>query len=85
MSDKPHPCCGRKLDGHTAADGSDEQPRQGDVSVCAYCGSWLTYDHGPRLRLMTQEEIDALDEETTSELWRATTLAERARAEGDEK
>ena len=54
------PVCERKLDGATAID-RDATPKPRDITVCAYCGSFLTYRDNMSLRLLTELEIYGLD------------------------
>jgi len=51
------PECGYCLEGALAIDQSGEPPRPGDLSVCAKCTSFLTFDEAMKLHLVTVGEI----------------------------
>lgn len=53
------PCCGREHESSTVVEGPDTPAKQNDLSICAHCGTWLTFD-GSCFRPLTQDEIDGL-------------------------
>jgi hypothetical protein len=61
---KPTPCphCGTNLDAH-ACTTSDEstKPQPDDISVCAYCASFLIYNDDLSLRIFTDDDYRALE------------------------
>ena len=52
--------CGKQLSGAT---GGMEAPTPGDLTVCAYCINWLVFDDDLRPRMITEEEIQELDDD----------------------
>jgi len=64
--------CGKQL---RAAMGGTEAPKPGDLTVCAYCINWLTFDEDMRPRMITEEEIEGLDDDLFT---RMTRLSKRA-------
>ena len=60
------PVCARRLSGATGYDNADDDavPVPGDVTVCAYCRSFLMFTATLDVRLLTLEEIAELDAHT---------------------
>lgn len=75
------PNCKRSLDTHFSASG--QKPRAGDMLVCAYCVAALEFqDDG--YRMMTETDIDALDEPSRRDLKQAVLTVQllKARRQG---
>lgn len=71
MNDPTCPSCERPLRMHEAADGSGDQPKPGDVTVCLYCGEVLRFDGGLQLAAVSLDAVDDLTElerETVTEV-----------------
>jgi DNA-directed RNA polymerase subunit RPC12/RpoP len=51
--------CGKRLDGHTGVSDRAATPKNGDVSICLYCGEPMIYT-GKAFRLPTREEFGAM-------------------------
>jgi hypothetical protein len=73
------PTCNEVLDAATRSDGGDAMPSAGDYSVCFYCGSFLTFLPDMQLRLLSVEEVAALDDETRIAMVRAREVTTRTR------
>lgn len=54
------PACGYRLDAAMDAAGSDAAPGPGDFTVCFGCGAVLRYTDELGVRLVKEDEIDAL-------------------------
>lgn len=61
------PTCAKQLDASTGFT-CDRRPAEGDLSVCAYCTSFLRYGSDLSLHLMTLEEIGNLDDDSRNAL-----------------
>lgn len=61
------PLCGKKLDAASDADG-EERPSPGDVTLCIGCGTVFEYDGEMKLRVMTEAELSALEEEVQAQI-----------------
>lgn len=70
------PSCEHTLDAATSADGSDQRPQAGDLSVCFYCASVLMFNDDFTLRQLSGEEFDAL----AGQAWRLWRQLKRAQA-----
>ena len=70
------PACGHVLDAATSTEG-DHAPAPGDLSVCAYCATVLTFDDGLRVEVLPQEQLDALRPEERAAVLRAVAVARR--------
>lgn len=59
------PVCHHKLDACTGVN-HDENPKDGDYTVCIGCGSFLVFEITDtyHLRVVTLEEMGALDDDT---------------------
>lgn len=71
------PKCGIYLDGASDSHGVGATPKPGDISICYYCGTFLVFnlvDEKLSLRKLTDEEFDALPEESRAELLRMKKL-----------
>jgi hypothetical protein len=64
------PVCETKLDACTGVN-HDDTPREGDVTLCIGCGSFLVFGPELQLRPMTDAEVGDLDDETRITLQRA--------------
>ena len=71
LPDSKCPTCGYTLDAATAADGSKDRPRKGDISICARCGEALIFGNDMTLHEMTADELAKLSLECTEELFKA--------------
>ncbi len=68
------PSCGKNFEAHAVA-GHQEGLRVGDVAVCSGCGVGLILEAWPyEMRLMTDEDFQALDSQTRKLLRRAQLL-----------
>lgn len=65
------PVCHHRLDSHTDPTGSEAKPSADDVSMCAYCFSYLRYGEGLKLEHMPDIEILDLSDNVRIELTRA--------------
>lgn len=54
------PKCQHALDGTTHVEGDHPDPRAGDLTICFYCGSFLTWDDRLKLKEITTEAFMAL-------------------------
>ena len=61
----PCPFCSKPLD---AASGGKEGPKNGDLTVCAYCLNWLVFEEDRSLRPISEAEILDLDDEDLKKL-----------------
>jgi hypothetical protein len=52
----PNTKCGRKLDGATDPISPTNTPTPGDVSICIYCESFITYDETMTLQLLNPDK-----------------------------
>jgi hypothetical protein len=75
----PCPVCGRTNDCHSAADGSDAQPCEGDLSICFGCGAFLTYNADLSQRELMLEEVAMLKDPERIALQRARRAWEEVR------
>lgn len=64
------PSCGEELDRASPFEGDGSAPRDGDLTVCAYCASALTFRCGAVFAL-TESEWSALDDEDRENVCRA--------------
>ncbi len=64
--------CGKQL---SAATGGMEAPKPGDLTVCAYCINWLVFDEDLRPRLITEKEIEGLDDDLFTMMTRCSKAA----------
>lgn len=73
------PHCRELNDDQTAME-QDAEPRDGDWSVCAYCGGLSVFTGGgQRLRLMTDFEMGSITRENWLVITRARTISRLAR------
>lgn len=72
------PTCGRLMDGalHMKLE-EVAPPAEGDLTVCAYCSTLMTFVGGGGLREMTAAELEALPEEDRTTLLRARNAVRR--------
>lgn len=56
------PVCHTELDAATNVE-DDQAPKPGDVTICVYCATVMEFTEGG-LRIMSQEELDAVHPET---------------------
>lgn len=56
------PSCDKRLDAASTLENDDIQPKSGDVSICLYCASFLTFTENLSIRLLTTEEIAELED-----------------------
>lgn len=61
------PQCGTVLDGATSLEGKFT-PKPGDVTVCAYCATFLKYDEYLFLRILPEEEFAKLEKTEQDQL-----------------
>lgn len=84
------PDCGSNLNaGMSVID--DAPPKEGDITVCYYCGCALAFDASIKLHKMTEKELSQLDPITLAGLEAAVTqirsranASDRADSEGGE-
>ena len=62
------PSCKRSLN---ASQGWKSPPTAGDLTVCLHCSAMCAYKKGGTLRLLTQQDLDDLDDDTRRLLLRA--------------
>lgn len=55
--------CNAILDDQTYFDDKTLKPKEGDFSVCAYCGTISTYDSEMNLQPLPSDELIKLNEE----------------------
>ncbi len=72
---QPCPSCGAELDASTGV-GHDNEPKPGDVSLCAYCGEVLTFGPGLERRRLSDDELTALPADVLQSLARARAMIE---------
>ena len=58
------PHCGYELDAASNADGTDQQPEPGAISLCIKCQEILEFDEDLQLIAATEETLDSIDDET---------------------
>lgn len=70
------PRCGYAMDAHMSLkDGRKERaPHQGDLGICAECGSTLVFDADLRLRVPTEEELAGLPQALLEKLFMARLM-----------
>lgn len=68
------PGCGRPLTGATNAEGKNIEPKPGDFTACAYCGTLLIFDDDLHHCLPTNEDLEALTPEMVMTIHRALRL-----------
>jgi len=56
------PSCSKKLDAASNLENENIQPKSGDVSICLYCASFLTFTEDLSIRLLTTEEVADLED-----------------------
>lgn len=61
------PQCGTVLDGATSLEGKFI-PKPGDVTVCAYCATFLKFDELVMLRVLPEHEFEKLDPDEQTQL-----------------
>lgn len=64
------PACETKLDACTGVN-HDDTPKEGDVTLCIGCGSFLAFGPELQLRILTDAEIGELDDDTRITMQRA--------------
>lgn len=71
------PNCQHRLDTITAVDGLDEAlvPQPGDLTICLYCATPLTFTEAGSLRHLTLVDWQEIDLEDRQSLLRAYRLA----------
>jgi hypothetical protein len=70
--------CGKALD---SATGGAEAPKEDDVTICAYCSTWLKYGDGLELVELSEQDIEELDDELFNMLVKFSKLvAEKRKA-----
>lgn len=74
------PVCGYKIDAATAVSNEGAAPRDGDITVCMKCTSFLMFINGLDLRLLTLEEVGDLDDDLRIEMVRVRNLIKERRA-----
>lgn len=84
------PCCGKKVDGCTVIDpanrkdhGSEQiAPKQGDFTICIYCGAWLRFtdDEGTQRKFDAEDILDVTDEQREM-MRKATALVHQTQAD----
>lgn len=73
------PACKRTLDTATAVR-HDCSPKEGNLSVCIGCGSYLVFDGSLRLQLLDAESFRGLPVESQIEMRRVRDAARAVRA-----
>lgn len=73
------PECGHKLDADTWIGDEEIKPKSGDVSVCAYCATFLVFRDDLSRRVMSWQEVADLDDETRNTLVRLHRAIEQRR------
>lgn len=68
------PMCHAKLDGHSNPFMEDTRPSEGDLTVCAYCATSLSFGSDLQLRVLSLEEFAALSPLEREQLGTATAL-----------
>ena len=59
--------CEEKLDGASDASGEGKHPKEGDVTICAYCSAISIFNTDLSLRLPTQSELEVILEHLSNE------------------
>lgn len=59
--------CGQVLTDHEMLEDPEAVPRDGDISVCIFCGKVMVFDKG-RIRNLTPEEEIALPDDVRREI-----------------
>ncbi len=74
-SDKKLPCpvCQKNLDAVTNLDDND-MPGPGDITICAYCQTWLVYNKEMNIEICSQSYINTLPKEFQERLERMTVI-----------
>ena len=67
--------CKKKLDAHTGIR-TESEPEEGDISICAYCGTISRFDVIGDLVPLTEEELELIKSEDY-ESWEAAQTASR--------
>lgn len=57
------PSCNKHLDAASGLTDSDISPKEGDFSICAYCGAVLRFRQELTVELATEEDLDEIDDE----------------------
>lgn len=85
MSSLRCPKCSHELDDATCVTDDLASPRDGDLSVCIYCGAANFFqDNPPSFRNLTEKDIQALCDEDRENLSRAQTMIALSKAMGRE-
>lgn len=80
MSEPTCPKCARVIDATWNVDGLAVRPSVGDLAVCAYCSTILTFVNPlPSVRQITDAELRALEPEERDWLHEALSLSRAAR------
>jgi len=73
------PHCKAKLD----AVHGQEMPKEGDLSICVYCSTFLVFDKNLKLSILSKKEWNKLDEDTRVALNEAREANNRLRRAKD--
>jgi hypothetical protein len=78
------PVCQKKLDANTALNHSlDIAPKKGDLSICLYCSTYLTFEAPGVIRQLTDDEFIDLPDDERILLVRAAKAAAQVREKVD--
>lgn len=64
------PICGKNIDAASNVYDDNLTPKEHDLSVCIYCGSFNFYNADLSLRAASDEEIAELDDDNRNEIIR---------------
>jgi hypothetical protein len=66
------PNCKHILDSATPSGPESVVPGPGEITICFYCLSWLTFQENMKVRLMERQEIKAIPDTQYKDLAMAT-------------
>lgn len=70
-AEKNCPVCNKTLVAHIPRPEKSivwDEPKENDLTVCAFCAQMLRFDNNIRLAVLTTDEFKALDQETQEQL-----------------
>lgn len=69
------PSCNNRLNAvEPNNDDSNRPPEKGDITLCVYCESVLQFGENLKLKALSREEFNNLDQDTQFEMMRAITM-----------
>lgn len=76
------PACQKTLDAATSTHGK-RGPKEGDYSVCMYCGNLNIFLPDLTVRSATEQEMDSLDADTKGQIFKMRLALARSRVAKD--